>query len=141
MKVPDDINVSVTSFCEKYLKPKNRKYLEDILKGIQDAVLPSGQCKPDEAEIMREEIYGWELYIPDMDFESEVYYQWEEDIADDAFRRSWERRVEEARDKRELRREEKMKERWKIIMEKAIDFAIAGPSTDFNFKRCRSQSC
>jgi hypothetical protein len=59
----------------------------------------------------------------------------------DVFRRSWEEREEQARDRKELWREREMKERWKIIMEKAIDFATIGPTTDFNFKRCRSQSC
>jgi hypothetical protein len=141
LKVTEDINTFAISFCEKHFEPKNRKYLEDILKGIQAAVLPSGPFEPDEAEILRGEIYGWEPHIPDIDFESEAYYQWEEDMADDAFRRSWEKRAEEAGDRRELRREEEMKERWKIIIEKAIGFAIVGPLTDFDFKRCRSQSC
>lgn len=141
LKVTDDINAYAISFCKEHLEPKNRKYLEDILKGIQDAVLPSGPFEPDMAEILRGEIYGWEPHIPDMDFESEAYYRWEEDMAGDAFRRSWDQRVEEAEDRRGLRREKEMKERWKIIMEKAIDFAIVGPLTDFNFKYCRSQSC
>jgi hypothetical protein len=34
-----------------------------------------------------------------------------------------------------------MKERWKTIMEKAIDFAVVGPTTDFDFERCRLQLC
>ena len=50
-------------------------------------------------------------------------------------------REKEARDRKELWREGEMKERWKIIMEKAIGFAAVGPTTDFNFERCRSQSC
>ena len=55
-------------------------------------------------------------------------------MADDVFRRSWEEREEEARDRKELWREREMKERWKIIMEKAINFAAIGPTTDFNFE-------
>ena len=125
----------------QHLEPKDRKYLEDKLKGIQDAVLPSGPFEPDEAEIQRGEIHGWAPHIPDIDFESEAYYQREENMADDAFRLSWEKRAEEAGDKRRLKREEEIKERWKIIMEKVIDSAIVGSLTDFNFNRCRSQPC
>ncbi len=62
-------------------------------------------------------------------------------MADDVFRRSWKEREEEARDIREFWREGEMKERWKIIMEKAIDFAAVVLTTDFNFERCRLQSC
>lgn len=62
-------------------------------------------------------------------------------MADNVFRRSWEEREGEAKDRKKLWREGEMKERWKIIMEKAIDFATVGPTTDFNFERCRLQSC
>jgi hypothetical protein len=141
LKVIDDITISTTSFCKKRPEPKNRRYLEEILKDVLDTVLPSGPFEPDEAEIEHDEEYGREPHIPDMDFESEAYYEWEEEMADDVFRRSWEEREEEARDRKELSREREMKERWKIVIEKAIDFAAVGPATDFNFERCRSQSC
>jgi hypothetical protein len=54
---------------------------------------------------------------------------WEEDM------------VDEARDRKELKREIEMKNRWRIIVERAIGFATTGPGTNFNFERCRSQSC
>jgi len=59
-------------------------------------------------------------------------------MLDEDFRRLWEEEADEARESKELKREIKMKNRWKIIMEKVIDFAAIGPTTDFNFKRCRS---
>lgn len=34
-----------------------------------------------------------------------------------------------------------MKERWKIIIGKAIGVTAIGPTTDFNFEQCRPQSC
>ena len=37
-----------------------------------------------------------------MDFESEAYYEWEEEMADDVFRRLWGEREEEARERKEL---------------------------------------
>jgi hypothetical protein len=46
-----------------------------------------------------------------MDFESEAYYKWEKEMANDVFRRSWEERRQEARERRELWREREMKER------------------------------
>jgi hypothetical protein len=62
-------------------------------------------------------------------------------MADDAPRRLWEKREVEARDSKEVWREGEMKERWKVVMGKAFEFAAVGPTTDFNFERCRSQSC
>mgnify|MGYP003638518682 CR=1 FL=1 len=141
LRVADDITISATLFCKKHPEPKSREYLEEILKDVLDTVLPSGPFEPDKAEMEHDEVYGREPRIPDMDFESEAYYEWEEEMADDAFRRSWEEREEEARDRKELWREGEMKERWKVVMEKAIEFAAVGPTTDFNFERCRSQSC
>jgi hypothetical protein len=110
LKVTDDVNASTMAFWKQHLESKNRKYLEDILNSIRKTVLPHGPFEPDEAEILRGEIYGSEPHEPDMDFESEALYQWEEDMTDVAFRRSWEERVKEEGEKRELRREEEMKE-------------------------------
>ena len=70
----------------------------------------SGPFEPHEAEIEHDERYGREPRIPDMDFESEAYYEWEEEMADDVFRRSWEEREEEARDRKELWREGEMED-------------------------------
>jgi hypothetical protein len=39
-------------------------------------VKPEGPFEPDDAELENWEIYGVEPHIPDMDFESEVYYKW-----------------------------------------------------------------
>lgn len=69
-----------------------------------------------------------------MNFESEAYYEQEEEMADDVFRRSWEEYEEEARDRKELQREGEIKERQKIIIEKAINFATIRPTMDFNFE-------
>jgi hypothetical protein len=102
LKVIDNITISATLFCKKQPKPKNRKYLEEILKDVLDTILPSGLFKPDEAEIEYNKEYGRELYIPNMDFESEAYYEWEEEMADDVFRRLWGEREEEARERKEL---------------------------------------
>ena len=60
-------------------------------------------------------------------------------MLDDEFRHAWEEQVEEAKERKELVRERKIKERWKIIVERAIDFAITGPTTDFNFDHCHLQ--
>lgn len=49
LKVIDDITIFATSFCKKYPEPKNRKYLEEILKDILNTVLPSGSFELDEA--------------------------------------------------------------------------------------------
>jgi len=49
-------------------------------------------------------------------------------------RRSWEEEADEARERKELKREIKMKNKWKIIIEKAINFTTIRPMTDFNFK-------
>merc|ERR1712000_111741 len=125
LRVADDITISATLFCKKHPEPKSREYLEEILKDVLDTVLPSGPFEPDKAEMEHDEVYGREPRIPDMDFESEAYYEWEEEVGD----------------RKELWREGEMKERWKVVMEKAIEFAAVGPTTDFNFERCRSQSC
>lgn len=75
MKVIDNITISTTLFYKKYSKPKNRKYLEEILKNILNTILPSRLFELDEAEIERDKVYSHKLYIPDIDFESEVYYK------------------------------------------------------------------
>jgi hypothetical protein len=62
-------------------------------------------------------------------------------MLDNDLKRSWEEEADEARDRKELKREIKMNNRWRIIVERAISFATTRPITDFNFKRCRSQSC
>jgi hypothetical protein len=62
-------------------------------------------------------------------------------MLDDDLRRSWEEEADEARDRKELKREIEMKKRWRIIVERAIGFATTGPATDFNCERYRSQSC
>ncbi len=59
------------SCFEKRLDLKSRKYLERIIKGIQDAVQPNGPFKPDEVEIIAVR-YGWEPHIPDIDFGGEA---------------------------------------------------------------------
>jgi hypothetical protein len=43
-----------------------------------------------------------------MDFESEAYYQWEEDMLDDDLRRSWEEEVDEARERKGLKKDIEM---------------------------------
>ena len=75
LKVTDDIAISATSFCKKHPEPKNRKYLEAVLKDILNTILPSGLFDPDKAEIEHDEEFGREPYIPDMDFDSEAYYE------------------------------------------------------------------
>jgi hypothetical protein len=45
--------------------------------------------------------------IPDIDFESEAYYRWEEEMADDVFRRSLEEREGAARDRKSFGRRER----------------------------------
>jgi hypothetical protein len=55
-------------------------------------------------------------------------------MLDDDLRRSWEEEADEARDRKELKREIEMKNRWRMIVERAIGFATTGPATDFNFK-------
>jgi hypothetical protein len=93
-------------------------------------------------ELAHDKEHGLEPHIPDMDFESEACYQWQENMLDDDLRRSWEEEADKTRERKELKRERVMKKnRWKIIVEKAIDFATTGPATDFNFERCRPQSC
>lgn len=99
LKVTDDITISATSFCKKHPEPKSRKYLEEILKHVLDTVLPRGPFEPDESEIEHDEVYGREPHIPDMDFESEAYYEWEDEMADDVFRQSWEEREDEERER------------------------------------------
>jgi hypothetical protein len=141
LKFADEITISAISFTENYSELKNRAYLEHVLHHILDTVQPSGPLEPDKAELAHDEEHGLGPRIPDMEFESEAYYQWEEDMLDEDLRRSWEEEADEARERKELKREIKMKNRWKIIMEKAIDFAAVRPTTDFNFERCRSQSC
>jgi hypothetical protein len=64
LKVTDDITISAISFSKKHPEPKNRKYLEDILKDVLDTVLPSGPFEPDDAEIAHDEKYGCEPHIP-----------------------------------------------------------------------------
>jgi hypothetical protein len=55
-----------------------------------DIVLASGPFELDEAEIAYEGVYGREPHIPDMDFECEAFYQWEDEMLHDGFRRLWE---------------------------------------------------
>jgi hypothetical protein len=43
-------------FCKKHPEPKNRRYLEEILKDVLDTILPSGPFEPDEAGIECDEI-------------------------------------------------------------------------------------
>jgi hypothetical protein len=56
LQVTDDITLSATLFCKKHPEPKNRRYLEEILKDVLDTVLPSEPFEPDEAGIERDEI-------------------------------------------------------------------------------------
>jgi hypothetical protein len=147
LKVVDEITISANSFIDNHPEPKNRAYLEHILHHILDTVTPSGPFELDDAELARAEKHSPGLHIPDMDFESEAYYKWEEEMLDNNLRRTWEDRVDEARERSELARQRREPERereiinrWRVIMGKAIEFATTGPATEFNFGRCRLQS-
>jgi len=123
LELADEITESAISFTEDHPEPKNRAWLKHILRYILDTMGPSGAFEPSEPR------------IPDMDFESEAYYQWQEEMLDEDLRRAWEEQVDEAWHRKE------MINRWKFIVEKSINFATSGPAADFNFERCRSQSC
>ena len=93
--------------------------------------MPSGPFELDDAELACAEKHSPGPRIPDMDFESEAYYNWEEEARE---------RSELARQRREHMIESEIIHRWRVIMGKAIEFATTGPATDFNFGRCRLQS-
>jgi hypothetical protein len=141
LKVADEITKSAISFTENHPEPKNKAYLKHILYHILNTVVPSGPFEPDEVEPAHDDEHASEPRIPNMDFKSEAYYQWQEEMLDEDLRHAWEEQVNEAWHRKELERERKMINRWKVIVEKAIDFATTRPAADFNFEQCRSQSC